>query len=237
MNQGCGLEGVTGLGRVWGLLNGAYYSGPENPPLNVFPDMFVAERSFWLMLNATPGVSVYPGCRLTTVGRNGACLSQAEFLCSQDTAAISVQASIFIDASYDADVVVAAGGIDYTNGREAATEFNESLAGVSLLDESNESFDKQNLSVTAAYANGTLVPGVAPGPFPASGTGDDSVMAYSYFACVSDTPGNSVPYPKPDGYDPDDYALLQARNSPQLSASHSPPSTMILSLFHLAGPD
>ena len=35
----------------------------------------------------------------------------------------------FIDASYDGDIMVAAGNVDFTAGREAATTYNESLAG------------------------------------------------------------------------------------------------------------
>lgn len=211
MNQGCGLEGVTGLGRVWGLLNGAYYSGPKNPPLNVFPDMFVAENSFWLMLNSTPGVTVWPGCRLVDVRRNGTCLTDADFLCADDTLAVSVAASAFIDASYDGDVMVAAGGIDFSHGREGQDEFNESLAGVSLLDEQNESFDRQNLSITATFPNGTFLPGISPEPLPSPGTADDSLMAFAYFACVSSDPGNMIPYPRPVDYDPDAFQLLQAQ--------------------------
>jgi len=211
MNQGCGLEGVTGLGRVWGLLNGAFYNGPINPPLNVFPDMWVAERSFWIMLNATPGVVVFPGCQLTAVRKNSTCLTEADFLCSDGTTPITAAASIFIDASYDGEVMVAAGGIDYAHGREGRSEFNESLAGVSLLDETNESFDRQNLSISAVFPNGTLLPGISSSALPPAGTADDSLMAFAYFACVSDSPGNSIPYPRPNGYDPDKFALLQAQ--------------------------
>ena len=209
MNQGCGLAGVTGLGREWGLLNGAYYNGAVNPPLNVFPDMFVAEQSFWIMLNATPGVTVWPGCRLVDVSRNGTCVSEANLLCAGDTVALTVAASVFIDASYDGDVMVAAGGIDFAHGREGQDEFNESLAGVSVLDEQNESFDRQNLSVSAAFPNGTFLPGISTVPLPVPGTADDSLMAFAYFACVSDTPGNMIPYPRPADYDPNAFALLQ----------------------------
>ena len=35
----------------------------------------------------------------------------------------------FIDASYDGDIMVAAGNVDFTAGREATTTYNESLAG------------------------------------------------------------------------------------------------------------
>ncbi len=45
--------------------------------------------------------------------------------------------------------MVATGGIDFAHGRESSQEFNESLAGVNLMDDPNESFDKQKLVVNA----------------------------------------------------------------------------------------
>ena len=40
-----------------------------------------------------------------------------------------ITATVFIDASYDGEVMVAAGDVAYTAGREANTTYNESLAG------------------------------------------------------------------------------------------------------------
>lgn len=37
-----------------------------------------------------------------------------------------VTAKVFIDGSYDGDVMVAAGDVDYTAGREAVSQYNES---------------------------------------------------------------------------------------------------------------
>jgi hypothetical protein len=48
--------------------------------------------------------------------------------------------------------MVGAGGIDFANGRESAQAFNESLAGVNLMDDPNESFDKQKLTINAWVA-------------------------------------------------------------------------------------
>lgn len=207
MNQGCGDAGVTGLGRVWGLLNGAHYG--SNETLNVFPELWVAANSFWTMLNATAGVTTMLGCHLTYVERNGTCLSTAAFLCDNDTVPITVSASIFIDASYDGDIMTGAGGIDYAHGREASSDFNESLAGVQYLDEQNESFDKQNLTIDALLPNGALVPGISPQPLQPVGRADDRLMAFSYFPCVTSDPNNNIPYPQPAGYDPEDFTLLQ----------------------------
>ena len=52
-------------------------------------------------------------------------IASVNLLCEPDP----VTATVFIDASYDADIVLAAGNIDYTAGREAIATYNESLAG------------------------------------------------------------------------------------------------------------
>jgi hypothetical protein len=44
MNQGCGNAGCTGLCQVWGLLNGENYPSGPSSGLNLFPDLFVAEK-------------------------------------------------------------------------------------------------------------------------------------------------------------------------------------------------
>jgi hypothetical protein len=184
MNQGAGLAGVTGLSAVWARANGAAYEPHVSPPpLNTFPSPAVMAASWWAMVNATQGLTVRLGCRLTAVARGATagCLSTATFLCEGDTQVVTVAASIFVDATYDGEAMVAAGGIDYVSGREGSAEFNESLAGFNLLDDPNESFDKQNLTVSATFANGTLLPRVQGGPLPALGTGDDRLMAFSYF--------------------------------------------------------
>ena len=209
MNQGAGDAGATGLARVWGLLNGKAYGQPNT--LNLFPAPSVMAASFLQMLNSTTVVTRL-GCRLTSVARatTSSCVANADFLCDNDTASLHVTASYFIDASYDGDIMVRAGGIDFAAGREARSDFNESLAGVSLLDEPNESFDKQNLTVDAVRSDGKgLIPGISAEPLPPVGSGDDRLMAFSYFACVTSNTSNSVPYPKPPGYDPDDFVLLQ----------------------------
>lgn len=208
MNQGAGEAGATGLAREWGLLNGKAYGQPAGT-INLFPAPSVMAASFLHMLNGT-AVATRLGCRLTNVARlSSLCLASADFLCDNDTASLHVTAKYFIDASYDGDVMVQAGGITYASGREPRSAFNESLAGVSLLDEPNESFDRQNLTVDAVRSDGKgLLPGISPEPLLPAGTGDDRLMAFSYFACVTNS-SDAVPYPEPPGYDPEDFALLQ----------------------------
>lgn len=162
----------------------------------------------FLKLLYRPGsISTSTGCHVVSVNKTGECISQATFICN-DTITKTIQASYVIDASYDGDIMTMAGDIDYVYGREPRSKFNESLAGESLLDETIESFDKQGLSISPYFDNGTLLPYISPDPLQPVGTGDDRCMAYQYFACVSDTVGNRVPFDPPKGYNPDDFILL-----------------------------
>ena len=150
MNNEQGVYG-QGLGGRWCALNGAAYGNASRP--NCFPEMHVGEASFRAMVDGTANLSLTLGCRLMSVSRGGgvggaaqACLTTADFLCANDTEPLTVSASVFIDASYDGDMMVAAGGISYASGREPRAAFNESLAGVSSIDEPNESFDGIDIS-------------------------------------------------------------------------------------------
>ena len=214
MNQGCGVAGVTGLARNHSLLCGEYYYGAGTGRQVLFPSMNVSAWAFWTLLNSTGTVETRLGCRPVSTFKSTSptdgdgCISRVDFLCEGDTARVSVKSSYVIDASYDGDIMVQAGGIEYAYGREARNVYNESLAGTQLIDFAGESFDKQNLSLSALWPNGTVLPYVDADPMPPAGTGDDRVMAYQYFACLSTSPGNRVPLHPPPGYNPQDFELL-----------------------------
>jgi hypothetical protein len=186
--------------------------------------------AFWTLLNSRTSISVSTGCRVVKVARGtgGAqgCLGQVDFLCANDTQPVSIRATYLIDASYDGDLMTMAGGIDYTSGREARSVYNESLAGVILHNDTLESFIKQNLTVDPYFANGTLIPYIDADPVGAFGSGDDRVMAYQFFACLSTTPGNMVPFAAPPHYNPDDFTLLLRETEAAIANGqypHGPP--------------
>ena len=230
MNNEQGVYG-QGLGGRWCALNGAAYGNASRP--NCFPEMHVGEASFRAMVDATATLTLSLGCRLVAVRRGGggggaaassaasasgaaasaaaaatACLTQADFLCANDTEPLTVAASAFIDASYDGDVMVAAGGVSYASGREARSDFNESLAGVSSVDEPNESFD--GLDISPFWPDGSLLRGISPETLPPAGSADDRLMAFSFFICASPlADGRALPWPRPERYNRSDFELLR----------------------------
>lgn len=44
---------------------------------------------------------------------------------------------------------------------------------------------------------------------PAKGEADERVMGYSYRLCITSSPGQFVPFPTPDDYNPEDWELLR----------------------------
>jgi hypothetical protein len=207
MNNEAGVYG-QGLGGRWCALNAAYYNWSKP---NCFAEMHVGENSFYRMINETANLTLTLGCRFLSVdvdrAPGSACLSTAHFLCANGTSPVAVTARVFIDATYDGDAMVSA-GVTYAHGREAASEFNESLAGVVLPDDPNESFD--GLDIDPYWPNGTLLPGISEEPLPALGSADDRLMAFSYFICASPlAEGRAIPWPRPAAYDPTRFELLR----------------------------
>ena len=205
MNNEQGVYG-QGLGGQWCALNGQAY-GSDKP--NCFPEMSVGEASFQRMVGATANLTLRLGCRLLQVdtGSGTSCLTTAHFLCTDSTAPIAVSARAFVDASYDGEAMVAA-GVSHAHGREAASEFNESLAGVLNHTDPNESFG--DLSIDPWWPDGTPLPGISSEPLPPPGTADDRLMAFSYFICGSPlAEGRALPWPQPPGYNARDFELLR----------------------------
>ncbi len=115
---------------------------------------------------------------------------------------------MFIDATYEGDLMAAA-GVSYTVGREANSTYNETLNGVQVANADKHQFtnDISAYRVPGDPTSGLLprVHGDGPG---VQGAGDHRVQAYNFRMCLTRVPENRVPFPKPPGYDPDQYELL-----------------------------
>ncbi len=119
---------------------------------------------------------------------------------------------MFIDATYEGDLMAAA-GIEYHVGREAQTAYGERWNGVQtgvLHHRHHFGVLKQKISpyVDPADPASGVLPRISAGPPGQYGQGDQRVQAYCFRLCLTDHAENRVPFPKPDGYDPGQYALL-----------------------------
>eukprot|EP00656_Telonema_subtile_P054944 TRINITY_DN8337_c0_g1_i1.p1 TRINITY_DN8337_c0_g1~~TRINITY_DN8337_c0_g1_i1.p1 ORF type:complete len:566 (-),score=115.80 TRINITY_DN8337_c0_g1_i1:77-1774(-) len=203
LNDGGTHAEHTGLARNFSLLNGQHYGLDTEVP---HPESFVAEASFNALLKAANVTSVNLDCRLLSAAAatsGGSSTVQSITVHCMDE---PVTGTVFIDASYDGEVMVAVGNIPYTAGREAISEYNESLAGARAPGWSGVSGPQH---VNALHDDGSIIKYVANlSELPSAGEADDALMAFQHRMCISGE-DNRVPWPKPDGYDPVDFTLLQ----------------------------
>ncbi|MFB6391945.1 FAD-dependent oxidoreductase [Polymorphospora lycopeni] len=119
------------------------------------------------------------------------------------------RARFFVDASYEGDLMAAA-GVPYTFGREPRAKYDEPFAGFQPV----QAYRKHG------FTPNTLYP-VRDVPAMAAGEGDDKTQAYNFRGVLS-TNADRIPFPKPDDYDPARYTylgqLLRQRNIPGLSS-------------------
>ncbi len=119
---------------------------------------------------------------------------------------------VFIDATYEGDLMAAA-GVSYRVGREGRDEYGETYAGVHTeILHHRHHFGVLKTPISAYRIPGDptsgLLPRISPDPPGKIGQGDHRVQAYCFRLCLTDHPENRVPFPKPENYDPDQYALL-----------------------------
>lgn len=89
----------------------------------------VAEAEFGEMLREQAGIGVRMGLRLVGVDREGTRVTGLRVERSAGGTGSIVRGRIFIDASYEGDLMAGA-GIECRVGRESRAEFGESLAGI-----------------------------------------------------------------------------------------------------------
>ncbi len=115
---------------------------------------------------------------------------------------------MFIDATYEGDLMAAA-GVSYTVGREANSQYNETLNGVQLDNAVKHQFENDiSAYVVPGDPTSGLLPRVSAEPPGVQGQADHRVQAYNYRMCLTRVPENRVPFPKPRHYDPSQYELL-----------------------------
>ena len=115
---------------------------------------------------------------------------------------------MFLDATYEGDLMATA-GVSYAIGREANSQYGETLNGVQKQMAIHHKFIVDvDPYVKPGDPTSGLLPGVQAEPPGEDGSGDRRVQAYCFRMCTTDVPENRRPWPKPDGYDPARYELL-----------------------------
>ena len=118
------------------------------------------------------------------------------------------QAAVFIDATYEGDLMAKA-GVSYVTGREPNSQYGEANNGIQTAKATiNQLPTGIDPYVVKGDPKSGLLPGVnadAGGP---DGAGDAKIQSYCYRMCLTDLPANRVEVTKPDSYRESDYELL-----------------------------
>jgi hypothetical protein len=115
---------------------------------------------------------------------------------------------VFIDASYEGDLMAEA-GVTFTVGRESNATYRETLNGIQTVHAIHHQFDRDvDPYVRPGDRSSGLLPRIESGPAGRDGDGDRRIQAYMYRLCMTQVPARAAPFPKPANYDPRQYELL-----------------------------
>jgi hypothetical protein len=115
---------------------------------------------------------------------------------------------VFIDASYEGDLMAEA-GVTFTTGRESNATYGETLNGIQAAHAVHHQFDRDvDPYVIPGDRSSGLLPRIEPGPAGHDGDGDKRIQAYTYRLCMTQVAARAAPFPKPANYDPRQYELV-----------------------------
>ncbi|MBT2564101.1 FAD-dependent oxidoreductase [Pedobacter sp. ISL-68] len=118
----------------------------------------------------------------------------------------TVKAKVFIDCSYEGDLMAKA-GVSYKVGREANSTYNETFNGVQLMN-GHQLPDGVDPYKVKGDPSSRLLWGISPRKLIDKGSGDKKVQAYNFRICLTNNPANMIPITEPEDYVPERYELL-----------------------------
>ena len=122
------------------------------------------------------------------------------------------EAKIFIDATYEGDLMAAA-GVSFHVGRESVQTYGEKWNGV----QTGVLHHRHHFGAVKTPISPYLIPGdpksgvlprISTEPPGVYGEGDKKVQAYCFRMCLTQVPANRIAFPKPARYDAKQYELL-----------------------------
>jgi hypothetical protein len=189
--QGMAREFYTRIGQKYGT--GAKFTFEPHVAETVFAEM--ARQA---------GIKIHTNQHLVSVKRDGGRIVSAKM----DNGNI-FQAKMFIDASYEGDLMAAA-GVSYTICREAREQYGESLNGVRPPDTGGHQFGslKVNPYLVADDPASGLLPLIQTNTPGIPGSADHEVQAFNFRMCLTTSATNKLPIMAPASYDPAEFKLL-----------------------------
>lgn len=212
--QGTAREFYTRVGQKYGT--GAAFAFEPHVAEAVFNEM--AQQA---------GMIIYTNQYLVSVSKRG-----QQIMAATMNNGNVFRAKMFIDASYEGDLMAKA-GVSYTVGREAASQYNENINGIRTPNTGGHQFGSANVSPYLVSGNSSsgllpLVQSAAPG---AAGAADQRVQAYNFRMCLTTVVSNQLAITAPANYSAAQYELLARYIQAQVAqgASLTLSSLMIVS--------
>lgn len=211
---------IGGVAREFYRRLGRHYGQAESWTF----EPHVAEDTLFAMLNEA-GVALYLDQPLAKIEREGNRLRTLE-----STSGKIVRARMFIDASYEGDLMALA-GVTWRAGREANAEYAEALNGVRAETPKHQFVVHADPYRTPGDASSGLLPLIQSAALAAPGSADQAVQAYNFRLVLTKNPANRRPIAPPSDYDPATFELL-ARYLLAWERSTNPPPELGL-LMHI----
>ena len=120
----------------------------------------------------------------------------------------SYSGKVFIDATYEGDLMAAA-GVSYATGREANRQYGETINGIEAAMATKNNLPRGiDPYVKKGDPSSGLLPGVHKSAGGKDGEADKKIQAYCYRVCLTDAPANRIMITKPAGYRERDFELI-----------------------------
>jgi hypothetical protein len=139
--------------------------------------------------------------------KDGVVKQGSEIISIRMESGILYKAKMFIDATYEGDLMGKA-GVSYVVGRESNSQYGETLNGIHPGDELNELPRGIDPYVIKGEPSSGLLLRVNSSRGGNFGDGDSKLQAYNFRMCLTNNPDNRVEIEKPEGYNEDDYEIL-----------------------------
>ena len=167
----------------------------------------VAEKVYDNMVSEQKNIRLFRGVLLDR--ENGVKKSGTKILSIRTLDGSTFRAKMFIDATFEGDLMAAA-GCSYHVGREANSTYGEKWNGVQVGVLHHNHYFRAKVSPYKIETDpkSGLLKHVSPTPPGTRGEADKRIQAYCFRLCMTTLPENRRPFPKPENYNPDDYLLL-----------------------------
>ncbi len=190
---------IGGLARQFYRDVGAAYGKPEEWQFE--PHVATAVLARWII---HPRIAIRMGQYLERTDRREGREGRIEAIHLHG--GLQVAARMFIDATYEGDLMAQA-GVTYTVGREPNARYGETLNGIQVRAKHQFSHPVDPYATPGDPGSG-LLPGIVDEDLSRrAGEGDARIQAYCFRMCLTDDPALRLPWEKPAGYDPRAYIL------------------------------